>query len=213
MTDARPAILLGAGGHARVVRAMADALGWRILGLCDPALPPGSEWFGLPVLGDDGALNGHDPAQVVLLNGIGHMPKGDLRQRLQAEMSARGFTFPTLVHPAAWIAPDARLGAGVQIMAGAVVQPGCTIGVGTIVNTRAGIDHDTTLGSGVHIAPGATLCGGLSVEDGAFIGAGATVIQGCRIGAGALVAAGACVIADLRPGAFHPRPCYDRRGQ
>lgn len=195
------AILLGGGGHGRVVRALAEALGWRLVGLCDPGLPAGSDWHGLPVLGDDSALAAQDPGAVALLNGIGRMPGQTGRRRLQEALAAKGFAFPPLVHPAAWVAPDTRLGPGAQVMAGAVVQPGCSIGAGAIVNTRAGIDHDGTLGADVHIAPGATLCGRVSVGDGAFIGAGATVIQGCRIGAGAMVAAGVTVAADLPPGA------------
>ena len=204
------AILLGAGGHARVVRAMAEALGWRIVGVCDPALTAGADWHGLPVLGGDEALAGRDPAQVALLNGLGKMPGQSARRRVQEACAARGFSFPALVHPAAWVAPDARLGDGVQVMAGGVVQPGCTLGPGCIVNTRAALDHDGTLGADVHLAPGATLCGGVHVGDGAFIGAGATVIQGCRIGAGAMVAAGAVVAADLPPGARHPRAGHER---
>ncbi|MDM7932021.1 acetyltransferase [Tabrizicola sp.] len=204
------AILLGAGGHARVVRALAEALGWWIIGVCDPALAAGAYWEGLLVLGGDEALDGRNPGQMALLNGLGKMPGQSARHRVQQVHAARGFAFPALVHPAAWVAPDARLGAGVQVMAGAVVQPGCTLGPGCIVNTRAGLDHDATLGADVHLAPGVTVCGGVHVGDGAFIGAGATVIQGCRIGAGAMVAAGSVVAADLPPGARHPRAGHER---
>jgi UDP-perosamine 4-acetyltransferase len=203
---ALPAILLGAGGHARVVRALAEALGIRILGVCDPVLPRGSDWAGLPVLGDDDALAGQDPAGVVLLNGIGKLPGRTLRHRLQHSLAARGFGFPTLVHPAAWVAPDAQLGQGVQVMAGAVVQPGGILGAGSIVNTRAGVDHDARIGPDVHIAPGATLCGDVEVGEGAFVGAGAVVLPGRRIGAGATVAAGATLARDLPAGGLHRRP-------
>lgn len=199
------AILLGAGGHGRVVRALAEALGWRLLGVCDPALVVGTDWAGLPVLGDDDALAAHDPDAVSLLNGVGRMPGQTARHRLHILWTARGFAFPPLVHPTAWVAPDVQLAPGAQIMAGAVVQPGCKVGAGSIVNTRAGLDHDGTLGADVHLAPGTTICGDVQVGDGAFVGAGAIVIQGCRIGAGALVAAGALVTTDLAPGARHPR--------
>lgn len=205
MSAAMPgAILLGGGGHGRVVLALARAAGMAVAGVCDPALAEGSLWQGVPVLGDDHALDGRDPTALVLLNGLGRMPGSTARARLQALWEARGAAFPPLVHPAAWVAPDALLGPGAQIMAGAVVQPGCRIGAGSIVNTRAGLDHDGTLGADVHLAPGATLCGGVSVGDGAFIGAGATVIQGLRIGAGARVPAGALLTRDLAPGERFP---------
>lgn len=207
------AILLGAGGHGVVVLALARALGWRVAGVCDPALAPGSLWEDVPVLGDDAALAARDPAGLTLLNGLGKMPGATARARLQAAWTARGATFPPLVHPAAWVAPGVALGAGAQVMAGAVVQPRCRIGAGCIVNTRASLDHDGTLGADVHLAPGATLCGGVTVGEGAFIGAGATVIQGLRIGAGAMVAAGAVVVQDVPLGGRADRPACPPDGK
>lgn len=200
-----PAILLGAGGHARVVRALAEALGMEITGVCDPALAAGEKWHGLQVLGGDTALLAFDPVSVVLLNGVGKMPGSTSRARLQAEWALRGFAFPPLLHPAAWVAPDAKLGPGVQVMAGAVVQPGCTLAMGCIVNTRASLDHDGQLAEDVHLAPGATLCGEVRVGAGAFIGAGAVVIQGRSIGTGAVVAAGSVVLRDVGAGMIHRR--------
>ena len=191
------AILLGAGGHARVVLALARSLGFDVVGVCDPTIT--GQWQGLVVLGDDSALRAQD-RDIVLLNGLGKLPGGTRRRMVQDHWQGHGFAFPALVHPAAWVAPDAALGAGVQVMAGAVAQLGCRIGAGTIVYTRAGVDHDCTLGTDVHIGPGATLCGGVTVGDGAFVGAGATVVQGLTLGAEAVLAAGAVLVRDLGAG-------------
>ncbi len=202
MTNAtRPLVLLGAGGHARVLAALARAAGHPILGVCDPALAENavSSWEELDVLGNDYALDQLAPHCVTLMLGVGQLAAGTLRQRLYAAWRARGYDFPTLVHPTAWVAPGVVLGDGVQVMAGAIIQPGCEIGENSIVNTRAGIDHDCRIGRNVHVAPGVTLCGSVTVEDGAFIGAGATVIQGVRIGACAVVGAGVTLVRDLTP--------------
>jgi len=199
LTFARPLILLGAGGHAKVVLSLARAAGWAMLGVCDPELARQGvrEWRGLRVLGGDQALADVDPADVGLLNGIGQVMGGGARQRLFDELAPRNFRFPVLVHPAASVDPTATLGDGVQVMAGAIVQADTRIGQNTIVNTRASVDHDCVIGSHAHIAPGATLCGAVHVEGGAFVGAGATVVQGLRIGSLAFVAAGAVLIRDL----------------
>lgn len=200
-TAVRPLVLLGAGGHARVLVALARAAGHPVLGVCDPTLAADaiSRWEDLDVLGDDGALDRLPPGRVALVLGIGQLATGTLRERLYAAWRARGYDFPALVHPAAWVAPGVVLADGVQVMAGAVIQPGCEIGANSIVNTRAGVDHDCRLGRDVHVSPGATLCGTVTVEDGAFIGAGATVIQGLRIGARAVVGAGVTLVRDLDP--------------
>lgn len=200
-TATRPLVLLGAGGHARVLAALARAVGHPVLGVCDPTLAASavSRWEGLDVLGDDGALDRLPPNRTALMLGIGQLATGNLRERLYSAWRARGYDFPALIHPTAWVAPGVVLGDGVQVMAGAVIQPGCEIGANSIVNTRAGVDHDCRIGRDVHVAPGATLCGTVTVEDGAFIGAGATVIQGLRIGARSVVGAGVTLVRELAP--------------
>jgi len=194
-----PVILLGAGGHGKVVLALAHAAGFTIKGVCDPLFTYQSPllWRSIPVLGGDNALNEIDPTKFGLLNGIGQVGENTARHKLYDSLRKTGFKFPPLVHPSAWVAPGTYLGAGVQIMAGAIVQPDCWIGENTILNTRSGVDHDCRLGAHVHIAPGATLCGNVHVENKVFIGAGATVIQGIRIGESAVVGAGVTLVRDL----------------
>jgi UDP-perosamine 4-acetyltransferase len=172
------------------------------LGVCDPTLTSRAvtRWEDLDVLGDDGALDLLAPDRVALIMGVGKMTTGSLREQLYACWRAKGYDFPVLVHPMAWVAPGVLLGDGVQVMAGAVIQPGCKVGENSIVNTRASIDHDCCIGSDVHLAPGATLCGTVTIEDGAFIGAGATVIQGVHIGERAVVGAGVTLVSSLTPG-------------
>ncbi|OYO31200.1 acetyltransferase [Janthinobacterium sp. PC23-8] len=203
MTSSLPLIMLGAGGHAKVLLALATALGSKVAGVCDPALAQSglTHWRGVPVLGSDDALNQFSQDDVALINGIGQVIGSGVRAKVFARFRDRLFHFPPLLHPAAWVAATAELGDGVQIMAGAIVQPDSRVGPNTIINTRASIDHDCQIGADVHVAPGAILCGGVTLGDRVFIASGATVIQGISIGAGAIVGAGAVVVRDLEAGA------------
>jgi UDP-perosamine 4-acetyltransferase len=195
-------ILLGAGGHAKVNLALAHALSLPLKGVCAPEFnmrqPP--LWQGIAVLGDDDALKHFSPADIRLINGIGQTVGSNTRTRIYLTLKQAGFIFPAITHPFAWVAPDAIRADGVQIMAGAIIQPGCHIGENSIVNTRASIDHDARIGAHVHIAPGAILCGGVSVDDHAFIGAGATLGPGVHIGKSAIVGAGATVLHSIADG-------------
>lgn len=195
----RQLIILGAGGHASVLLSLVRAAGYSILGVCDPILANegGRHWNGIPVLGDDSVLSGIDSNEIDLVNGIGQLVQGNARQLLFERMTAAGFHFPAVIHPAAWVAEGVKLADGVQIMAGAVVQPDCEIGANSIVNTMASIDHGCSIGAHVHIAPGATLCGGVVVGEAVFLGAGCTLIQYVRIGAKSVVGAGTVVTKDL----------------
>ena len=196
-----PIIILGSGGHAKVVIDVLRLQGREVIGLTtqDRAMF-GHSVLGCRIIGDDDALAGHAPAQVRLVNAIGSVEMMEKRKQLFEKFKARGYVFEQAIHPSAVIARDAVLGEGAQVMAGAVVQPGARIGDNTIINTRASIDHDCVIGCHVHISPGCTLSGNVTVGDETHIGAGATVIQGRQIGCGCLIAAGAVVVRDIDDG-------------
>jgi sugar O-acyltransferase (sialic acid O-acetyltransferase NeuD family) len=191
-------IILGAGGHARVVADALLALGQRVRGFIDsdPARH-GALLLGVPVLGGDDVLESVSPSQVLLVNGIGSAGSMETRRRVYAAAKARGFSFATVVHPAALVAPSARLSEGVQVLARAVVQPLAVVGENSIVNTGAIVEHDVIIGSHVHVSPGCVLAGEVRVGDRTHIGVGAVVIQQMIIGSGSFVAAGAVVVANV----------------
>ena len=197
--DCLSLIMLGAGGHAKVLLSLAQAAGLNVSGVCDSELAQQGidQWRGIKVLGGDDALEAFDPATIGLVNGVGQLVGSTGRRRVFERLIAKGFRFPVLVHPAAWVDASAVLNDGVQVMAGAVIQADATVGPNSIINTGASLDHDCLLGAHVHVAPGATLCGSVRVHDDAFIASGATVIQGLSIGEGAVVGAGAVLVRDL----------------
>ena len=174
----------------------------QVLGITDP--DPNTVMkrvLGVPVLGSDRAVLDHDPGSVLLVNGLGSTRDTTHRRRLFDSFIARGYGFAGIVHPSAVLSTTVLLSEGIQIMAGAVVQPGTTLGENVIVNTRASVDHDCVIEAHVHVAPGATLSGGVTVRAGAHIGTGATVIEGITIGSQAVVGAGAVVLRDVPPDA------------
>lgn len=193
-----PVVILGGGGHARVVLDTLRCLGWPVLGVLVPDLAPGSDWHGVKVLGDDDWLA--SPVEAACAIGIGAVPgRMALRQTLFARAIQLGRSVPSLIHPAAFVSRAAQLQAGVQIMAGAVIQPGVCLAANALVNTGARIDHDCTVGTGAHLAPGAILCGNVRIGVSAFVGAGAVVLPGVTVGDGAEIAAGATVTQHVPP--------------
>lgn len=196
-----PVVVLGAGGHARVLIDLLTECRVPILGVCDPVLASSQtgRWQGLSVLGADDILDEFDVSEVLLANGVGFLPQSLNRQKLFCAMKAKGFRFPEWVHPVAFVSRSAELNSGAQIMAGAIVQAGSVIQENTIINTRASVDHESTVGPHVHIAPGATICGNVTIGEGAFIGAGATLIQGVNVGARSVIGAGVTLRHDAEP--------------
>ncbi len=194
----RRVVVLGAGGHARVLLDALRLLGDDVVGCIDP--DPAAGLPGVPRLGGDEAFATLDPAGVLLVNGLGSIASTALRRRVHADATARGFAFATVVHPSAVVARDVVLAAGAQVCAGAVLQTGARVLDDALVNTRASVDHDSVVGAHAHVAPGAVVCGGVTIGDGAHVGTGAVLVQGVRIGADALVGAGAVVLRDVAAG-------------
>ena len=197
----KPVIILGAGGHSKVLIDLLKYYNITIIGITDPdSSLHGKSIMGVPVIGNDHLVLEYQPDSILLVNGIGLTGQTSRRKQIFEAFKKQNYCFLNVVHPNSVLASDVKTAEGVQIMAGAVIQTGTVIGANTIINTRASIDHECIIGSHVHIAPGATICGGVTIEDSVFIGAGATVIQGVHLGANSIVAAGAVVTCDVPEG-------------
>lgn len=185
--------IIGAGGHAKVVVALAHAAGYRIAGVFDDRPLPLPDVLGCRVVGPVGLLEEARETLAVLAIG-----SNATRQALSGRLP--NLRWATLIHPAAWVAPTAVLGEGTVIMAGAVIQPDAKLGRHVIVNTGATVDHDADFGDFVHIAPGCSLAGNVTLEEGAFLGVGVQAIPGMRVGAWSTVGAGAVVTRPVPAG-------------
>ncbi len=191
-------IVVGGGGHAKVLVSTLLLCGRNILGFVD-LKPTDLPLLGISYLGNDAAVLLHAPCDVRLVNGVGSADSTSRRQAVYDRFTHEGYCFATVIHPSAVVAPEVQIEDGAQIMAGAILQPGSCIGSNAVVNTGAIIDHDCVVGAHAHIAPGAVLSGGVHVGSGAHVGTGARVIQGVFVGAASVVGAGAVVINDVPP--------------
>ncbi|WP_341885266.1 NeuD/PglB/VioB family sugar acetyltransferase [Synechococcus sp. UW140] len=191
-------LILGAGGHAKVVAetALASGVASGLAFLDDRSLPRVLGW---PVLGPlDQALDTSIQAEfTAALVAIGHPAT---RLHWLARLQASGYQLPLLIHPSACISPSAQIGHGTVVFAQAAVQAQAVIGIGAILNTGCSVDHDVRLADGVHICPGARLAGEVQVGARSCIGIGASVIQQVCIGSDVVVGAGAAVVRDLPDG-------------
>jgi len=184
-------LVLGAGGHGKVVADILCRAGTPAMGFLDDDPETwGTTRLGLPVLGGIPTYREHMPGGLVL--GV-----GDIAARKAIVDSLGGDArdlWCNAIHPRAIVARSVRLGSGITVVAGAVVNPDSVLGDHSVVNTGATVDHDCVLGDFAHIGPGAHLAGGVRVGRDAFIGIGASITQGIEIGEGAIVGAGSVVI-------------------
>lgn len=195
-------IVIGAGGHARVVAEALRLSGTDVLGFTDVnASLHGSELDGHRVLGSDAVLSSYAGSGVLLANGVGSIGVPQARQALQERLRRHGWRFINVIHARAVVSPRAELAEGVQVMAGALVQAGARLAQGCIVNTGAIVDHDCALGPYCHVASGAVLAGGVILGEACHVGAGAVIIEGIELGTKTVVGAGAVVVRSHAGGA------------
>lgn len=193
-----PVIVIGGGGHAKVLVDTLLAQSFKVLGITDSnAEKHGRKILGVPIIGDDEVIKQYAPNSILLVNGLGSIKATNNRTRLYNYYKASGYCFAKVVHQSAIIASDVNLSEGVQIMAGTVIQTGSCIGCNTIINTGVTIDHDCLVGSNVHLAPGGTVSGEVQIGDGSHIGTGAAIIQGIKIGNNCTIGAGSVVINNV----------------
>jgi sugar O-acyltransferase (sialic acid O-acetyltransferase NeuD family) len=200
-------VVIGGGGHAKVLISLLKKLEWSVLGYTDQR--DRGDILGGRYLGDDSDLGAilELHAGCAALVGVGKVDASDMRARLQRRAGALGFEVPAVASPRAVVNEGVELGAGTVVFDGAVVNSGATVGDLCILNTNCTVEHDCRLGENVHVAPGATLSGTTTIGDGCMIGAGATVIHGITICAGAVIGAGAVVVADItKPGVYAGNP-------
>jgi sugar O-acyltransferase (sialic acid O-acetyltransferase NeuD family) len=188
-------VVLGAGGHAKVVIAAMRAMGLRVDAVLDDNEARWGEVFhGVPVLGPIGELSGWPGARAVITLG------NNARRRAVVEAHPE-IDWLTVIHPSAIVHDSARVGQGSMVLWRAVVEPDAWVGMHAILNTGAAVCHDAQVGDFAHVSVTSTLAGGAVVGAGVFLGMNASVIGTARVGDWATVGAGAVVVRDIPAGA------------
>ncbi len=189
-------VIVGAGGHGRVVLEILRAAGkHKPVGFLDANTAlAGTDVAGLPVLGH---LNALPKVRQKIKGAICAI--GDNRARLgyAGKMREAGFELVNAIHPSAVISPSAEIGTNIVLAAGSIIGTGASIGDSVIINTGAIVDHECEIAEAVHIAPAVALAGRVKIGAGAFVGIGARVIQCLSVGEYATIGAGAVVIRDV----------------
>lgn len=182
-------IIIGAGGHGKVVADNALKNGYTDIAFVDDAVA--GECLGFPIIGKIDDIAAMDDGKTDFVLGI-----GDIETR---KMIVEHFcvNWVNLIHPSAKIAVGVSLGKDIVIMAGAVVNAGATVGSHCIINTNAIIEHDNTIEELAHISPGVALGGTVSIGARTHVGIGATVMNNITICTDCTIGAGAVVVREI----------------
>lgn len=181
-------IILGAGGHAKVIADIILTRGEKLIGFLDDNAS--NDILGYPVLGRICDINKYADNHTFVI-GIGN---NHVRKSISEKYSVNWYT---AIHPDAIVARNVEICDGSVVMARTVINPSTRIGRHCIINTAVVVEHDNIIDDYVHISPNATLCGTVHIGELTHIGAGATVKNNVSICGNCIIGAGAVAVKDI----------------
>ncbi|MGY3620437.1 NeuD/PglB/VioB family sugar acetyltransferase [Bradyrhizobium sp. USDA 10063] len=190
-------LILGFGGHARSVAAVAVANGVRSLLFVDENARDDESFLGFPVRRE---LPESIPPGWSCIPGVGD----NVRRKQQVEFAqSASWDLANVISSHATVDVNASISPGCFVGHHAHIGPSARVGLGCIINTGAIVEHESAVGDFSHISVNSVVAGRSRVGRFVFLGTGATVIDGVRVGDNITIGAGAAVVESLdTPGTY-----------
>jgi sugar O-acyltransferase (sialic acid O-acetyltransferase NeuD family) len=192
-------VLIGGGNQAHYTIDIINKEGkYNIIGIIDSIHDIDSIRFGYKILGRQ-----EDIKELVSKYGIegGVISIGDnwVRYYVSSQIKEQipNFNFVNAIHPSVVIGDNVKLGEGIVMMAGCIINPKSQVGDFTFFATGAQLDHDCNIGNFSSISAGSITGGYVTLGDFSSITLGVTVIDRLQIGTNTVVGAGSLVVKSL----------------
>lgn len=131
-------LILGGGGHGLVCKEIAESTGiYDVIDLADDAYACGATISGF--LSDAERYKREYDGFFI---GVGNM---ELRRKLIAKIEEYGLSAPSLISPAAYVSKSAKIGKGVFIGHGAIVNANSTVGDFAVLGIGSLVEHNSAV--------------------------------------------------------------------
>ena len=161
----RSLLIIGAGGHGKVVAEVARDCGYEEIAFLDDnsdeAIGKISEMHKFTSL--------YKEAFVAIGN-------NKVRGEILTQLKTAGYEIPVLIHPSAYISRTAKIQRGTVVEPKAIVNTHADVSEGCIISVGAIVDHDTKLEECVHVNAGAIVKAGATIEAYVKLEAGEVVL-------------------------------------
>lgn len=192
-------VLFGGGLHTNYCIDIILKEGkYNIIGIVDSISEVGSELFGYSVIGRQENIK-----ELVLEYSIdaGIITIGDNWSRKYVYdylvSQIPNFKFVNAIHPSTIIGMDVKIGVGIVIMAGCIINPNSIIGDFCFLATSAQIEHDCLIKDFASISAGSITGGKVVIGKYTAITLGVIILDRISIGENTVVGSGSMVIKDL----------------
>ncbi len=191
--------ILGAGGLGKAIEEAlrSSGRGKQVAGFLDDGRA--GEFCGRPVLGRCADLavlsRKYRLTHAILAVGYQYFPAR--RRIIRLVDRTRCVRWISAVHSSASVARGAKLGEGVFLSMGCVVNAGTSIGSHSVLWSGVIVEHDNEIGENVYLCTGAMTSGYVRIGRDSFVGMGALITQ-CKVGKSATIGAGSLVLRDVK---------------
>ena len=188
-------IIIGAGGHAKVVADIILKSNDEVIGFLDDNIEAGTVIIKENELRVIGKINNcyelQDEYNAEFVIAIGD---NKVREKIAQKYQLKYYI---AIHPTAVIGSDVRIKEGTVIMPNTCINCSTQIGKHCIINTGSVVEHDNKINDFVHISPNVALAGTVTVDKYTHVGVGAIVRNNISICDNVIIGAGAVVIKNI----------------
>lgn len=205
INDKKKVVIIGAGGHGKVIADIVQGSGDYVIGFLDDAENIVESYVGFPILGKISDYYMYQDDFFVIAIG-----NSKIREKVANKL--KNVKWYNAIHPSAVISTlDTEIAEGTVVMANAVINPGTKVGKHCIINSGAIVEHDNVIDAYSHISVGAKLAGTVNVGSHTWVGIGATISNNINICGECTIGAGAVVVKDItNPGIYVGVPAKKR---
>lgn len=192
-------VVIGASGHAKVIIDIIEKEEkYDIIGLIDSYKEKGKKTFGYAILGTEEII----PELIEkgnLYGGVLAIGDNFIRKELFYKIKEiqPDFKYVNAIHPQSVIGAKVKIGKGVVIMPGVIINTLSKIDDFCILNTKSTLDHECKMRKFSSLGPGTNVGGNVIIDECTAISLGAKVIENIKIGKHSVVGAGALVIRNI----------------
>ncbi len=192
-------VLFGGGLHANVcIDIFEKEAKYKVVGIIDSIAEIGSILYGYPVIGRQEEII---ELTIKYTIDAGFITIGDNYARCFVRdfivSLIPEFEFINAIHPSALIGKNVKLGVGIALMAGVIINPDSVIEDFCILNTGAQLEHNSHMGEFSHLSAGSITGGKVRIGKFSAITLGVTIIDRVNIGKNTVVGSGSVVLKDM----------------
>lgn len=192
--------IYGSGGFGREVEFLIQDINkktllYEFIGYFDDGKPKGEIINSFPVLGGMKELNEYKEDLCLAISVANPSTKKNIIKNIQNKK----ISFPSLLHPSAWIGNEevTKIGKGCIICAGVIITVNIELNDFIILNLSCTVGHDTNIGKYCSFMPAVNISGEVNIKDEVYVGTGVKIINQLEIGENTIIGAGAVVSKSL----------------